>query len=105
MAATKIERRVYTLESFQLFGVCLTALGQLRATIERHDVERGTIVATFGAGPLGTPSELSVALLPLDDGRIEMVATWRAGRRGGDRRLLAAFLASVDVLAARQPGH
>ena len=101
MAVTKIERRIYSLTSLQLFGVCLTALGQLRATIERHDVERGMIAATFGAGSLATRGELSVALLPLDDERTEMVATWRAGRRGGDRRLLGAFLASVDTLAPR----
>jgi hypothetical protein len=100
MAATKIERRTYPLTSLQLFGVCLTALGQLRATIERHDAECGTIAATFGAGTPATRSELSVVLLPLDDGRTEIVATWHAGRRG-DRRLLAAFLASVDALAAR----
>jgi hypothetical protein len=98
MAAAKIERRIYPLASFQLFGVCLTALGQLRATIERHDVDRGAIVATFGARPLVPPSELSIVLEPLSESRTELVATWRARGRGGDRRLLAAFLDAVAAL-------
>jgi hypothetical protein len=98
MAAAKIERRVYSAPSLQLFGACLTALGQLRATIERHDVDQGTIVATLGEGLLGPMSELSLALRPLGEGRTELATTWRARKRGGDRRLLAVFLDSVDGL-------
>jgi hypothetical protein len=102
MAAARIEKRVYTLAPVQLFGVCLTALGQLRAAVERHDVERGTIVATLGADPLAPVSELSIALQPLGNSRTELVVTWRAYKRGGDRRMLAAFLAAVDALAGRE---
>jgi hypothetical protein len=94
--AARIERRAYALTPPQLFGVCLTALGQLGASVERHDVERGTIVASLGAGPLASVSELSLALQPLDGGGTELVATWRARKRGGDRRVLAAFLAAVE---------
>jgi hypothetical protein len=94
--AARSERRAYALTPAQLFGVCLTALGQLGASVERHDVDRGTIVASLGAGPLAPVSELSLALQPLDGGRAELVATWRARKRGGDRRMLAAFLAAVE---------
>jgi hypothetical protein len=94
--AARSERRVYGLTPAQLFGVCLTALGQLGASIERHDVERGTIVASLGAGSLAPKSELSLALQPIDGGATELVATWRARKRGGDRRMLAAFLAAVE---------
>lgn len=98
MASVKVERRVYAVPSTQLFGLCLTALGLLRATIERHDVEQGTIVALVGAGSLGPVSELSVALRLLDQGRTELAATWRAQKRGGDRRLLRVFLDAVGGL-------
>jgi hypothetical protein len=98
MAAVKIERRVYSLPSSQLFGICLTALGQLRATIERHDVGQGMIVALLSDGLLGPISELSLALEPLDAERTQLTATWRARKRGGDRRLLAVFLDAVDGL-------
>jgi hypothetical protein len=98
MAAIKVERRVYALPPHQLFGICLTALGQLRATIERHDVEQGTIVAALGEASLASASELSLALRLLGAGQTELTVTWRARRRGGDRRLLAVFLASVDSL-------
>jgi hypothetical protein len=98
MAAVTVERREYTVPSLQLFGICLTALGQLQATIERHDVDQGTIVAILGAGLLAPISELSLVLRPLDARRTELVVTWRARKRGGDRRLLAVFLDSVDQL-------
>jgi hypothetical protein len=98
MAAVKVERRVYSVPPLQLFGICLTALGQLRATIERHDVDQYTIVALLGEGLLGPISELSLALRPLGDQRTELAATWRARKRSGDRRLLTVFLDSVDAL-------
>jgi hypothetical protein len=84
----------------QLFGVCLTALGQMRAKIERSDAERGVVVAAVGEGPLAPVSELALALTPLGEGQTTLVATWRARKHGGDRRLLAALLASVDRLVA-----
>jgi hypothetical protein len=37
-------------------------------------------------------------LQPLDAGRTELAATWRARKRGGDRRLLMVFLNAVDGL-------
>src|SRR6266849_850120 len=98
MAAVKVEQRVYSVPLLQLFGICLTALGQLRATIERHDVDQGAIVAVFGEGLLAPISELSFVLRTLGEGQTELVATWRARRRSGDRRLLAVFLDSVDAL-------
>jgi len=98
MAAVKVERRVYALPPYQLFGICLTALGQLRATIERHDVEQGTIVAAFGGGSLASASELSLALRPLGEGQTELAVTWRARKRGGDRRLLTVFLDAIASL-------
>ena len=99
--ASKVERRVYAVPPHQLFGICVTALGQLRATINHYDIEQGTIIATVGAESLGPSSELALALRPSGDGRTELVATWRAHRRGGDRRMLAVFLDAVAVLAGQ----
>src|SRR4029077_5378950 len=73
MAAATVERRVYSVSSHQLFGVCVTVLGQLRATIERHNVERGRIVAALGAGLLAPISELSLVLRPLGAGQTELL--------------------------------
>jgi hypothetical protein len=98
MAVAKTERRSYAVSPNQLFGICITALAQLRATIARHDVEQGLIRAVFGEGPRAPTSELSLALHPLGEGQTELVATWRARKRGGDRRLLAVFLEAVDAL-------
>ena len=98
MAAVKVERRIYAVSSIQLFGICVTALGQLRATIKHHDVEQGLIVAALGAGLLAPTSELALTLHPLSAGQTELAATWRARKRGGDQRLLAVFLDSVDAL-------
>jgi hypothetical protein len=98
MAVAKTERRAYAMSPNQLFGICITALAQLRATIVRHDVEQGLIGAAFGAGLLAPTSELSLALHPLGESQTELVATWRARKRGGDRRLLAVFLEAVDAL-------
>jgi hypothetical protein len=98
MAASTIERHVYAVSPIQLFGICVTALGQLRATITRHDVEQGVIVATLGAGSLAPVSKLSLALHPLPTGQTELAVTWRAHKRGGDRRLPAVFLEAVDAL-------
>ena len=98
MAAAKVERRVYSVSSPQLFGICVAVLGQLRATIERHNVEEATIVAALGEGLLAPISELALALRPLGEGQTELAATWRARKHGGDRRLLAVFLEAVDTL-------
>jgi hypothetical protein len=98
MPAAKVERRVYALSSIQLFGICVTALAQLRATIERQDVEQGVIIATLGQGLLGPTSELALALRPFGESQTELAATWRARKRGGDQRLLAVFLEAVDGL-------
>jgi hypothetical protein len=98
MAAAKTDRRTYAVSSNQLFGICITALGQLRATIERHDVDQGIISAAFGAGSLAPTSDLSLVLRPLGEGQTELLATWRARKRGGDRRLPAVFLEAVDTL-------
>ena len=105
MATGKSERRVYALTSAQLFGVCVTALGQLHASVERHDVERGTIVARHGTSSFAPVSELSIALQPFGDGQTELVATWRARKRGGDPRIFAAFLDAVGTLAGSQGSH
>jgi hypothetical protein len=96
MAAVKVERRVYPVPLPQLFGICLTVLGQMRATVERHDVEQGMVVAAFGAGALAPISELSLALRPLAEQQTELTATWQARAHGGDRRLQAIFLDAVE---------
>lgn len=98
MAAAKAERRIYAVSSNQLFGICVTVLGQLRAKITHHDVEQGMIIATIGEGSLAPTSELALALRPLGDGRTELTATLRARKRGGDQRLLAVFLDSIAAL-------
>ena len=98
MAAVKTARRTYAVSSNQLFGICITALAQLRATIERQDVAQGTIIAAFGDRLLGPSSELSLALRSLGEGQTELAATWRARKHGGDRRLLAVFLEAADAL-------
>jgi hypothetical protein len=100
MTASLVERRTYRVPLLQLFGACLTALGQMRAQIERHDVARGTIVATVGGGLLAPVSELALHLTPLGDHQTVLVATWRARKAGGDRLVLAAFLDSVQALVA-----
>jgi hypothetical protein len=97
MAAAKVERRVYSVSLIQLYGICVTALAQVRAAIERQDVEQGVIVAMLGDTLLGA-SELSLALRPLGEGQTELAAIWRARKRGGDRRRLAVFLEAVDAL-------
>ena len=102
MAVAKTERRAYAVSPNQLFGICITALAQLRATIARHDVEQGLIGAAFGKGPLAPTSELSLALHPLGAGQTALVATWRARKHGADRRLLAVFLEAVDALIAQE---
>jgi hypothetical protein len=98
MAAAKVERRIYAVSLNQLFGICVTVLGQLRATINRHDVEQGVIVATIGEGSLAPTSELALALRPLGGGRTELAVTLRALKRGGDQRILAVFLDSIAAL-------
>jgi hypothetical protein len=100
MAAAKVERRVYPAVPLQIFGACLTALGQLHARIESQDVERGVITATVGAGPFVPMSELALHITQLVDGRTELVVRWRARRRGGDRRVLPTFVEAVGTLLA-----
>jgi hypothetical protein len=102
MTASQIERRTtYQVMPLQLFGACLTALGQMRAHIERQDVARGTILATVGAGLLAPVSELALALTPIGDRQTLLVTTWRARKRGGDRLILTAFLDAVEALIGR----
>jgi hypothetical protein len=101
MTASQIERRTtYQVLPLQLFGACLTALGQMRAQIERQDVGRGTIVATVGAGLLAPVSELALVLTPIGERQTLLVTTWWARKRGGDRLVLPAFLDAVEALVA-----
>jgi hypothetical protein len=96
-----VVRRVYALPPTQLFGICITALGHMRATITRQDVEQGQIVAAIGAGSLAPVSELALTLRPAGENRTELSASWRARKHGGDRRMLAVFLDSVADLAGQ----
>jgi len=99
MAEKLTRRRTYALSQPALIGCCLTALGRMRADVERQDLERGVIVATIGRGALAPVSELSLTVAPAGEGRAHLAVTWRARRLGGDRAILPAFLESVDSLA------
>jgi hypothetical protein len=99
MATKQAKLRIYNLPPAALIGCCLTALGRMRAEVEQQDLDRGTIVATVGGGPLGPVSELSVKVSPVGDGRSSLAVLWRSRRLGGDRAILPAFLESVDSLA------
>jgi hypothetical protein len=98
MAAPSVERRTYRTTYHRLYGICLTALGQMRARIVRQDIERGEIVATVGAGMLAPLSELALTLAPVDGDQSSLYVAWRALRWGGNRTILRVFLESVDTL-------
>ena len=97
MKQTQIER-LYRVAPHVLFGACLTALGQMRARIERHDVERGTILATVG-GPLGAATELSLRVSVAADQARLVLASQSRGR--GDPRAPATLIQLVDGLLTR----
>jgi hypothetical protein len=78
-----------------LFGACLAALGLMHARIEAEDAERGLITATIGGGMLGARGELVVHVTPAGAEQSRLVATWRAAKRGADRRSLPIFLETV----------
>lgn len=89
-------QRSYRAEPHALFGVCLTALGSMQARIERHDVERGLIVARAGQGWLAPASEITLQISPTGTGSAHLSASMRPLRRGGDRHLLPALLQQID---------
>lgn len=96
MKATQIER-LYPVAPHVLFGTCLTALGQMRARVERHDVERGTIVAATG-GSLGAAAELSLRISAVG-GQARLLAVAQSRGRG-DPRVLATLIQLIDGLLA-----
>jgi hypothetical protein len=98
MAAPLTRQHTYQAQFHTLLGCCLTALGRMRAQVEQQDLERGTIVATIGAGPLASVSELALVIAPLDERRSSLTVTWRARKLGGDRAILPAFINSVESL-------
>ena len=102
MSAARSQQRTYPMPYVLLYGCCLTALGQLRANVERQDIERGTIVATVGGGLLAPVSELTVTVAAVGQEETRLAVTWRARARGGDRTILPAFMAAVDMAAARR---
>jgi hypothetical protein len=101
MSAAQSRQRTYPIAYEILYGCCLTALGQMRANVERQDIERGTIVATIGGGLLGPVSELALTVAAVAPAEARLAVTWRARARGGDRTILPAFMAAVDMAARR----
>jgi len=102
MSAALSKQRIYPIPYELLYGSCLTALGQMRAHIEHQDIERGAIVATIGGGLLGPVSELAVTVAAVAQAKAQLAVTWRARARGGDRTILPAFVAAVDLAAAQR---
>ena len=102
MTAAQRRQQTYPVSYEILYGCCLTALGQMRAHIERQDIERGAIVATIGGGLLGPVSELVLTVAAVAQAESRLVVTWRARARGGDRTILPAFMAAVDLAAAQR---
>jgi hypothetical protein len=100
MRSSQIER-IYPAAPHALFGACLTALSQSGARIEQHDVERGTIVAALGGGPLAPTTELALRITPAGAHQARLVATGTPRERGGDRHALARLVQLVDGLLAR----
>jgi hypothetical protein len=100
MKQSQIER-TYQIAPHALFGACLIALGYMRAQIEQHDLERGSIVAVVGGGPLAVATELSLRITPIGAEHARLVATGAPRKRGGDRRALAVLVESVDRLLAQ----
>lgn len=98
MVSSGVERRTYNVPPLALFGACLTALGQMRAHIERQDVERGAIVATLGGGIFSPINALVLTIRAGEDGASELSVAWRARGLGRDRRALTTFLAAVERL-------
>lgn len=88
--------RSYRAEPHALFGACLTALGTMQARIERHDIERGLIVARAGQGWLAPASEITLRISPAGTGSAHLSASMRPLRRGGDPRFLPALLQLID---------
>src|SRR5262245_17975458 len=102
MTVVRNKQQMYPLPYELLYGCCLTALGQMRAHIERQDIESGAIVATIGGGLLGPVSELALTVTAVAQAESRLAVTWRARARGGDRTILPAFLAAVDMAAAQR---
>src|SRR5262245_39139572 len=101
MSAAQSTQQTYPIPYEILYGCCLTALGQMRANVERHDIERGTIVATLGGGLLAPISELAVTVAAVAQTEARLAVTWRARARGGDRTILPAFMEAVAMAARR----
>jgi hypothetical protein len=96
MKPSQIER-IYRTAPHTLFGACLTALSQMHAHIEHHDVEHGTIVAVVG-GLLGSATELSLRIMPADPEHAQLVAAGKPRKRGADPRALTTLVEVVDRL-------
>ena len=95
MKPAQVER-IYRTAPHALFGACLAALGQLGARIERHDAERGTIVAALGgSGPFARAAELSLQIGASGPDQARLVVSLPAPRRG-DQRALATLIELVD---------
>jgi hypothetical protein len=99
MATTLTRQRTFAASPEVLFGACMTALGRMRAQVERQDLAEGAIVAVVGgSGPLAPASELVLKIAPTGGGHTSLTAIWSARRLGGDRAILPAFLGSVESL-------
>lgn len=93
--------RIYRAEPHALFGACLTALGQMQARFERHDVERGVIVALIGRGWLAPVSELTLQIDSAGPGAARLRASCRPRGPGSDRRVLPTLMQTIDGLLSQ----
>jgi hypothetical protein len=97
MKSSQIER-TYPTAPHALFGACLTALGQMHARIEHHDVEQGRIVAQVGGvGPFATPTQLSLRIARSGTAQARLIIEPPARARGAPRAA-AMLLEAIDRL-------
>lgn len=100
MKQSQIER-VYAIAPHALFGACLTALGHMRAQLEEHDAEHGTIRAVIRGRPLTAATELSLRITAEGPTQARLIVGSRAGKNRGDQRAATTLLQLVDQLLAQ----
>lgn len=99
MKSSPIERS-YAIAPHALFGACLTALAQMQASIEHHDVEQGLIVAQVGGtGPFATTIRLALRIAHAGSAHARL-AIEQPARSGRARRVVATLLETIDRLLA-----
>jgi hypothetical protein len=97
MKSSQIERS-YPIAPHALFGACLTALGQIHARIEHHDVEQGLIVAQVGgAGPFAAAPQLTLRIAHSGTAHARLVIEQPACSRGAPRAV-TMLIEAIDRL-------